>query len=102
MRILFTIFVLSFMFSSTASAKPQGGPATSEECRLIGGKFTHLGGGMTSCCTDKGCSICDKTGCHFDEAMGGKTKPKKPIEVKPKSSQPKKLNKIDPKVKGIN
>lgn len=78
MKILITAFALSFMFSSPVLAKPQDGPSTKAECGLIGGTFKELGGGMTSCCTDKGCTICDHTGCHFDEAMDGKTKPKKP------------------------
>lgn len=77
MRIVITVIMLSFMFTSTVLAKPQGGPGTKAECSLIGGTFTYLGGDMTSCCTDKGCTICDLSGCHFDEAMGGKNKGKK-------------------------
>lgn len=95
MKILITIITLGFMFSSPVLAKPQGGPSTKAECGLIGGTFKELGDGMTSCCTDKGCTICDHSGCHFDEAMDGKNKPKKPkiqdqdqIKVNPKTLPP--------------
>ncbi len=91
MRILITVIALSFMFTSPVLAKPQGGPGTKAECSLIGGTFTELGGGLTSCCTDKGCTICDLSGCHFDEAMGGKIKPLKPLTIHPMKPTKKEL-----------
>lgn len=88
MKKLIMILALVMIWGS-AEAKPQDGPSNKAECSLIGGTFTYLGGDMTSCCTDKGCTICDHSGCHFDEAMVKKIKPKKPLTIHPKKPSKK-------------
>jgi hypothetical protein len=68
--IVFSLFVLGAIAGCQTTS--QGKPAKILECELLGGTIVDqpAGSGITACCYDNGCWICDEKGddCVFDPA----------------------------------